>query len=266
MITHCEHCDTYFRVTSEQLGAHEGQVRCGRCGQVFNALGQLNSESSAEIIEPVPAEMPKEAPLVPPPATVSPEEILIDAPLAEEPGENATQIVSQRKSKPFRRRREINAAPWLWLVASMVLIAGLVLQSAYFFRNELAAHNPELRPALDRLCALLQCEIELLRNPDLINIEASDLIADPDNPDIITVNVALRNRAPFAQPYPLLELTLTDAQNALVARRVFKPSEYLTASSSLLKGIQPKSEVVIHLRLQLDNLKAAGYRVYLFYP
>lgn len=41
LTTCCTHCRTVFRVTPEQLQAHGGQVRCGRCMQVFNGLVAL---------------------------------------------------------------------------------------------------------------------------------------------------------------------------------------------------------------------------------
>lgn len=44
MTTRCAHCRTVFRVTAGQLQAHGGQVRCGRCLQVFDALTALAPE------------------------------------------------------------------------------------------------------------------------------------------------------------------------------------------------------------------------------
>lgn len=41
MITHCLECDTYFRVSIEQLKAANGQVKCGCCMMVFNAIESL---------------------------------------------------------------------------------------------------------------------------------------------------------------------------------------------------------------------------------
>ncbi len=37
MYTQCPKCQTVFRVTMEQLSAHQGTVRCGHCDNVFNA-------------------------------------------------------------------------------------------------------------------------------------------------------------------------------------------------------------------------------------
>lgn len=263
MITHCPHCDTYFRVSSEQLAAHDGQVRCGRCTQIFNALERLEQDDvnllPSQVASPVndsASKIPRHKEII----TTPVKQQEFDDPLSDIPSE------LPRKKSTRRAAKNWSKTPWLWLLGIVLLIAALATQGAYFYRNELAAHNPQLRPLLEGLCRGLQCEIELLKNPDLINIEASDLVSDPANPDIITVNITLRNRANFPQAHPLLELTLTDAQNALVARRIFKPSEYIGPGVSAAAGMLPKSELVIHLRLQLDNLKAAGYRVYVFYP
>lgn len=46
LTTRCAHCHTVFRVTPAQLQAHAGQVRCGRCMQVFDALAALAPEPS----------------------------------------------------------------------------------------------------------------------------------------------------------------------------------------------------------------------------
>jgi predicted Zn finger-like uncharacterized protein len=46
LTTRCAHCSTVFRVTAGQLQAHGGQVRCGRCLQVFDALADLAPEAA----------------------------------------------------------------------------------------------------------------------------------------------------------------------------------------------------------------------------
>lgn len=52
LMTRCSHCRTVFRITPEQLRAHGGQVRCGRCLQVFNGLETLVPDAPAGIAEP----------------------------------------------------------------------------------------------------------------------------------------------------------------------------------------------------------------------
>jgi predicted Zn finger-like uncharacterized protein len=82
LITTCAHCKSRFRVTPQQLNAKQGQVRCGRCGQVFNGFqalerfpdddtgGRLLAEHEAGRIARGIAPKPEPAPEVDPPAIV----------------------------------------------------------------------------------------------------------------------------------------------------------------------------------------------------
>ena len=47
MFTQCSQCETVFKLSAEVLRAAGGQVRCGKCGEVFNALAQLAEDASA---------------------------------------------------------------------------------------------------------------------------------------------------------------------------------------------------------------------------
>jgi len=46
MFTQCAKCETVFRLSAEALRAAGGQVRCGRCGEVFNALARLAEDAT----------------------------------------------------------------------------------------------------------------------------------------------------------------------------------------------------------------------------
>jgi predicted Zn finger-like uncharacterized protein len=46
LYTQCPKCETVFRLSAEVLRAAGGQVRCGRCGEVFNALARLAEDAS----------------------------------------------------------------------------------------------------------------------------------------------------------------------------------------------------------------------------
>ncbi|MAD00158.1 MAG: hypothetical protein CMK76_09765 [Pseudomonadales bacterium] len=47
-VTQCPFCKTHFRLTQEQLQAAAGNVRCGACLKVFNALPAGQARSAAE--------------------------------------------------------------------------------------------------------------------------------------------------------------------------------------------------------------------------
>ncbi len=45
--TQCSKCETVFKLSAEVLRAAGGQVRCGKCGEVFNALAHLAEDANA---------------------------------------------------------------------------------------------------------------------------------------------------------------------------------------------------------------------------
>ena len=54
MYTRCTYCDTWLHISAEQLRSGMGQVQCGSCGEVFNALPHLAEVSPvAPQLEPV---------------------------------------------------------------------------------------------------------------------------------------------------------------------------------------------------------------------
>src|SRR5579871_1188821 len=91
MFTVCSHCNTRFRVSSAQLKAAQGQVRCGKCHEVFDAFWALDGEPSVpgpETAPPMPADV--EAPLrgeFETEETVDPPSIRIDAKAPDMPPE-----------------------------------------------------------------------------------------------------------------------------------------------------------------------------------
>jgi hypothetical protein len=136
----------------------------------------------------------------------------------------------------------------------------------YFFRIEIAAQLPGLKPALTSYCKLLKCAILLPENVELLGIESSDLAADPARPNVVTLIAQLHNRAGFAQAYPNLELSLTDTQDQVLARRVFVPSEYLHATDNEKIGLGANRDLSIKLYLDSSDLRPMGYKLLLFFP
>src|SRR5437868_4695178 len=57
MFTVCTHCHTRFRLSAAALTAAQGQVRCGKCHEVFDAYENLEGADVAPQMPPPPAEM-----------------------------------------------------------------------------------------------------------------------------------------------------------------------------------------------------------------
>ncbi len=72
MFARCPACQTVFRVRPEQLRAHRGEVRCGRCQTPFNALEHL-LEAESIPAEPEPRATTASAAVVNEPTTSLPD-------------------------------------------------------------------------------------------------------------------------------------------------------------------------------------------------
>lgn len=155
---------------------------------------------------------------------------------------------------------------WLWIVSALLLLVTLSAQAIYFFRVDIAAHYPNLKPMLQSYSGLLGASVPLPHNEELMSIESSDLEADPNQENHITLDALLRNRASYAQAYPSLELTLNDDHDQPLARRTFKPSDYLPPVEQEATGLLANHELMVKLPLDTADLKPSGYRLVLFYP
>lgn len=167
-------------------------------------------------------------------------------------------------SAAYAQARALRMPRWPWIVAALLALLALLAQLAIAYRTELATRQPGLRPWLEMLCAQAHCTVELPSNPDLVGIEASDL--HPSAQGGLELTATLRNRAPYAQGWPDLELTLTDGADKPIVRKVIAPAQYLPATLSAEDGFAANTDLALQLQLDAGTLPAAGYRLYLFYP
>ena len=262
-VTRCPQCGTAFRAFEEQLAARGGLVRCGKCANVFNGIAHRVADDAA--------------------AEPSPQLRLFEAASAAQPASSVPPAQQSRRASPPKVAAQADDDPLpefleeveprasftvLWALGALLACGALLAQLALYYRTELATLVPQTRPHLAEACRLLGCELRLPRRPDLLSIESSDLQADNRREGLIVLNAVIRNRAPFAQEHPALELTLTDAADKPVVRRVLQPADYLHAAAreTIAQGIAAGGESVLRVHFDTRGVHATGYRVYLFYP
>ena len=81
----------------------------------------------------------------------------------------------------------------------------------------------------------------------------------PDFAGALIVDAILYNRAPFSQPFPLLELRFADMNGQLLASRRFKPSEYLAGELAGQAEMPPQTPIHIALDILDPGTKAVNY-------
>ncbi len=235
MYTQCPECLTIFKLSGVDLGAAHGSVRCGYCEAVFDALRTLAEQLPPEPIEhldthtaqPLPPSL--EFPVFrPTPA---------QAPLFIEPIERA-RIAEQSSSPGFaaarRRAREPRNGRWLAASAALLLVLGAQIAWAERARWIDEGHA---RRWLEAACATLKCTLPLRHDAATLTLLSRDIRPHPAVPGALIISATLRNDATFAQPYPSVEIVLSDLDENRVAMRRFQPREYLGDTRSVGAGL-----------------------------
>lgn len=148
---------------------------------------------------------------------------------------------------------------WPYMVLAVILSVVLLAQLSFYFRSEIVVRWP----AFSAIYQSLAVDVPLPENADQVTIEASDLQSDPAR-SLFILQATVKNRAAYAQAWPALELTLTDINEAVVARRVIDAVDYLPPDA-LGQAFEANSERVVRLSIEAKDLGASGYRLYLFY-
>lgn len=229
---------------------------------------ELDFGDAPALSEGQPASVDGLAPDAPPPAVVpqAPEAVVEpDAgPVAPDPLSSSPAEVS------FLRTQSAESA-WhrpLVRVGMSVLVLGLLLTLAGQFifheRDRLAAHEPRLAPWLLAFCAPLGCSLAPVQRIEFVVIESSSFARVQD--DIYRLSFTLRNAAGTPLAMPAVELTLTDALDQPVLRRVVMPGELDALPSTLQPGLTQPVLANFSVKLDPASQRMAGYRLLAFYP
>ncbi len=141
---------------------------------------------------------------------------------------------------------------------SLALLALLVLQQAYFRRDELANHD-RLRPWLEQLCLYAKCTLAPRRDLKHLRIGRPDVHLNDRFQNVLDASVTIRNEAGFAQALPDLELSFFDLDHHLIAWRRFEPGEYLDTQVSPATIIPANGSLLARVHIVDPGAKAMGF-------
>ncbi len=290
-ITRCPACGTAFRVVSDQLKISEGWVRCGRCQHIFDATLDLQpgwpvqdepehqpsnapshvpqplqtADAAVELAEKPATESFSESPVAS--AAVPAESEVAGTPepdlpsgLPEPVSGHTPTFVRHAQRRAFWRRPGVRLALALLVV---LLSLTLVLQLLVSMRDAVLARLPAAEPVLRQVCAAWGCKVEGIHQIEALSIDSSALLRR--TPSRFAFDMVLKNASSLVLVPPALELTLTDAEDRIVIRRVLSSSEWPSPRAQL----DPGSEWEVRFEFELADtvaLPVVGYRAVLFYP
>ncbi len=289
-ITQCPACGTLFRVVEDQLRISQGWVRCGQCHQVFDAQLALRSEAEIHTAESTgglvqstdaltDADLSQTVEPVSTPTAIgveptTSETVLEDLPTAEvDPKPSlhpdmpldlqAMPAVSFIQAKPPEASR---LASWLWGFVAVVFALVLAGQLVWQQRSLIAAHHPALAGPIEQACAFAGCTLEPLRSVDSIVIDSFAVTEIGAAGYRLTFN--LRSNAPTPIAAPSVELSLQDAQEQTVLKRVFTPAEFGLLRASMASNSEHAANLIFTLREPNGSpvKRISGYRLFAFYP
>ena len=162
------------------------------------------------------------------------------------------------------KRKAFWAQPWVMVVSllcAVLLLAGLLLQVLVTQRDRLAVLHPEWRPALEKVCQVAGCQVALPRHLQSVAIDSTTF--NPIGQRQFKLTVVLRNKADYAVAMPSLELSLNDAAEKLVLRRVLSPADIKAPPSLSAHG---EWTAVVAIKVADNGDDVVGYRVLAFYP
>ena len=192
---------------------------------------------------------------------LAPPSVLKDKRKRHEPGVRE-EVLQNLVDDPLHLDWQKRRTPWgkrlLWLL--LVLVAAAALGGQYIaYHFEELARQDQYRPIFQQLCPTLGCTVP--SKVDIDRIKSSNLVvrSHPEFAGALVVDAILYNRAPFSQPFPLLELRFADLNGKMIASRRFKPGEYLSGDMAGKAEMPPQTPIHVALDILDPGPKAVNY-------
>ena len=277
MYTQCPECLSVFSLDAHTLAQAHAHVTCGHCDAGFDSLATLTDQLPPEPFD----ELPLNAPAFEPPRIElviyrpRPMAAVMTVPEATEAQAATLEDFSQLVFAPrftrehaqlpvpghapiLTRRPRTGERRWPWIAVCLVLMALLGAQLAWAERDPLI-RNRTVGAWLRVTCGALGCRLPLLAAPEQLHLLASNVQAHPSVRGALIISASVQNDAPFAQPYPVLTIILSDAQGKRIAMRRLQPVEYLDDDAIRRRGLAAGASVVLLLEVADPGNRAVGF-------
>lgn len=257
MYTQCPGCLSLYLLTLEQLVQGRGRARCASCLTDFDVLASLSEQLPQPPDTMLTRHLPGEAPLLRAPAgkPKSGQRDLfttVDANVAE------STVAQPSFAVRSERRTSLPTASRVWRYANILLVLAILAQLVYATRA-IWLDDARLRPWLDAACERLTCRLPPRRDVAQIALVARDVRPHPSEPGALVISATMLNRATFVQPYPTLEITLSNLDEQRIAMRRLAPQDYLNDARALARGLPPGATATIDLEVFDPGKQAVAF-------
>lgn len=270
MFTQCRGCGEIFQVVVDDLVTASAMMRCSSCGAVFNSLDTLSEYKPNENADLILHENDNPPPLL----THEFKQSVVEAQIQK----NETVVAHKPESvqeeldegvtfdvKPDfvaeSDEKKSGKGILMWLFFTLVLIAVLLWQAADAVKKgTLKLPEGELKQFV---CAKIECFAaagQSKSNLDKIALVSRSIREHPGRDNALIITTGIINSDSKAQPFPALEVKMSNLNGDVVAMRRFLPSEYLT-DDIIQAGMQPNVLIPITLELKSPGKNAVAFEV-----
>ncbi|MEA9750863.1 DUF3426 domain-containing protein [Xanthomonas campestris pv. raphani] len=154
-------------------------------------------------------------------------------------------------------RPRLRASGWQWAVlVGLVLLLGLQIVLADRAR---LAGDARWRPLVSAACAVARCALPPWRDPATLTLLTRDVRPLPAYPGVLQIQASFRNDARWAQAWPWLQLSLSDADGRVIGTRVFSPQDYLGQAPATQDTLAPGQAVQVAFRVREPAASTAAF-------
>ncbi len=149
----------------------------------------------------------------------------------------------------------------VWAIGVLLVLVFSIVQIRFLLIDDLFA-IPEARPYANLFCEFTGCKPPLRIDPASINIAQTRVDLHPEVPGALRLKINLINKASYPQPYPPLQVTLSDKDGRIVGRRTYRSNDYQTNDDGE-KLLDPGILAIATLNLAHPNENAVGFETIL---
>lgn len=265
MYSQCPECLTVYKLRAEPLVQGRGRARCGSCGADFDLLATLVDELPKEAFQKLPrlasgTQVPQLNVPALRPQSEQQRELFVDFDRSHRaaPRETAPAATSPSFVHRPARRRVVRSGGLGWSLGVVALALLLGAQLAWAYRAPLL-EIPRVRAIAAAACARVDCRLPVLSDRRRIALMARDVRPHPSVPNALIISATMANQAPFAQTYPILEITLSDLDEQRIAMRRFTPEMYVHDRDALRRGLAPGATATVSLEVEDPGKHAVAF-------
>ena len=187
--------------------------------------------------------------------------------------ERSSNISTRTGQEPFSLQPKRSSTIQRWLFAPVTLVIALILSGVLLYQLWLrqalpwlddervtSVVTPVILPMREQLTEQLDVELPVRRDLRNLRLLSARTESHPTRSSMLLLRVSMVNKSSIAQPFPWLELSLTDESGRLISRRALRPEDYLYNNRVANRiGPQELKRVTIELLAFPEQVK--GYEL-----